>query len=575
MSSDPISKLLIDNLSYEPVPLQFGTSGRRGLVVNLTQLEIAINVSAELEYLTSLPKSAGGISPGEDFYIGYDLRPSSTQFVAEFAGRGQLFHAIWLTVKEAGFNPVNLGPLPTPAVMLYATNRHCASIMVTGSHIPFDRNGYKLNTSIGELLKEDEQPITRQVEDVRKRFYSAPADLSPFNSDGMYKTTSSETVSIDTRAIELYKQRYVKYFGTSSLSGLRLLVYQHAAVGRDFLVDLLRSLGAEVVAVGRSEMFVPIDTEAIDAEQITTIQNLVDLTSGSYDAVVSTDGDSDRPLILGIDNGKVHFFSGDLLGIITAQHIHADAVVVPISCNDAIDLTNLKSCLFPKTRIGSPYVISEMRIAVSQGKTRVCGWEANGGFLLGSDLVSESATLSKLQTRDAILPIITVLAAAKAASLSVCELFDELPKRFGRASLIRNFPRATSLKIVELLKPTIDPPNYISFVAPANSKSDSYISPDGMSKLKGLVERFFSITRGFSPAAWVDYTDGVRIGFTNGDVAHVRPSGNADEMRIYSVANSPERAETIVAQGVKEPDGILRQLQAYSESSSSTSKKVR
>ena len=42
-------------LKYEPQDLKFGTSGRRGLVADLTQLEVYINALAELEYLQSLP----------------------------------------------------------------------------------------------------------------------------------------------------------------------------------------------------------------------------------------------------------------------------------------------------------------------------------------------------------------------------------------------------------------------------------------------------------------------------------------------------------------------------------------
>jgi len=38
-------------------------------------------------------------------------------------------------------------------------------------------------------------------------------------------------------------------------------------------------------------------------------------------------------------------------------------------------------------------------------------------------------------------------------------------------------------------------------------------------------------------------TDGVRVLFDNGDVAHVRPSGNADELRIYTVADTQARAD--------------------------------
>ena len=46
-----------------------------------------------------------------------------------------------------------------------------------------------------------------------------------------------------------------------------------------------------------------------------------------------------------------------------------------------------------------------------------------------------------------------------------------------------------------------------------------------------------------------DTTDGIRVLFDNGDVAHVRPSGNADELRIYSVADTQIRADEIAGDG--------------------------
>ena len=49
--------------------------------------------------------------------------------------------------------------------------------------------------------------------------------------------------------------------------------------------------------------------------------------AGPLDAVVSTDGDSDRPLILGIENGRAKFFGGDLVGMIVAEYLGADTVV--------------------------------------------------------------------------------------------------------------------------------------------------------------------------------------------------------------------------------------------------------
>lgn len=59
----------------------------------------------------------------------------------------------------------------------------------------------------------------------------------------------------------------------------------------------------------------------------------------------------------------------------------------------------------------------------------------------------------------------------------------------------------------------------------------------------------------------INVLDGVRIYFRNGDVAHVRPSGNAPELRIYTNSDSQACADQIVELGLREPDGILRQME--------------
>ena len=96
-----------------------------------------------------------------------------------------------------------------------------------------------------------------------------------------------------------YVRRYVDFFANSSLAAARLLVYQHSAVGRDILVQIPQpDSGAEALPAGRVETFVSIDTENIDEELLGTIQALADRAlaqHGVIDAIVSTDGDSDRP----------------------------------------------------------------------------------------------------------------------------------------------------------------------------------------------------------------------------------------------------------------------------------------
>src|SRR5271156_5880807 len=178
---------LQSRLTYQPQTLGFGTSGRRGKVVDLTQLEIYLNALAELQYLQSLPLTEGGIRQGEDFYFACDLRPSSSELVSQEEGRGELAQAIVRAITDAGMQAVNLGRIPTPALASFALSRNKGSIMVTGSHIPFERNGYKTNSSRGELLKQQEAPINEQVRQVRQRLYQQPWGQSLFDQRGMLK----------------------------------------------------------------------------------------------------------------------------------------------------------------------------------------------------------------------------------------------------------------------------------------------------------------------------------------------------------------------------------------------------
>jgi phosphomannomutase len=563
---------LLTNLNYEPQPLKFGTSGRRGLVVDLTQLEVYINARAELEYLQHQPIDQGGIATGDEFFFAYDLRPSSTTFVEEQRGRGELAQVIERAILDSGMKPVNLGCIPTPALSFYALSKNRGSIMVTGSHIPFDRNGYKTNTSKGELLKKHEEPIYRAVQQFRDRVYGESFEASLFDDHGRMKVGHCGLSPVDGSASLAYINRYVNFFDGASLKGMKLLFYQHSAVGRDLVLEILRRLGAEVTPIGRSESFVPIDTENIGSEQLATIQALVNeaiVKFGSVQAVVSTDGDSDRPLVLGVGaNSGAYFFAGDLVGMVAAEYLGADAVVVPISCNDAIDRSSLANALEPKTRIGSPYVIAGMDVALKNGKTAVCGWEANGGFLTGSTIVRKGKTLDALPTRDAVLPILCTLFSAREKQLSLAELFERLPRRFGCSALLKQFPREISLKIVQ----SYSPADGIAKDAIFQGKQVSLLDggkveiPNGalrmeLWQMRERLAEFFNAERGFSEIVRLNYTDGVRIGFNNGDVAHLRPSGNADELRIYAVADSECRAKEIAALAVAEPDGIFRGME--------------
>jgi phosphomannomutase len=573
--SEQTRQSLGTSLRHTPVPLRFGTSGRRGEVKHLTQLEIYLNVLAELRYLQGRPASEGGIERGEEFYFAQDLRPSSTEFVPEQHGRGEIAQAVAKAIEHAGMRPVNLGQIPTPALTCYALARGKGSIMVTGSHIPFDRNGYKTNSTKGELGKQDEGPVNLLVEQVRAEIYAQPAATSLFDHDGFLRGGSQPLLPAGGGAREFYLRRYCEFFRGQDLQGKRLLVYQHSAVGRDLLVELLQRLGAEAIPAGRSDSFVPIDTENMEPaqlRQIDALANEVWRAHGPLDAIVSTDGDSDRPLILSAEPGEdggcqVRFFGGDLVGMVVAEYLQPDAVVVPISCNDGLDQGPLKERVQPKTKIGSPYVLAGMEKARRRGYRAICGWEANGGFLTGSDWTRHGHVLPALPTRDAMLPILAVLFSAVERNLTLGELFDRLPKRFSKAGLLRQFPRAVGQRMVQALSPKDARVREIvcgergpELLSEDSEEVKAGAELDRAKEIATRLEQAFG-QLGAGAITRLNFLDGVRIYFTSGEVAHLRPSGNADEMRIYAVANTPHRADEIVRMGVAEPDGILRVLE--------------
>ena len=555
-------------LNYAPVPLAFGTSGLRGLVKDITDLEAYINVKAALRYLLS----SGDIHTGNTVVIAGDLRPSTDR----------IMRACAQAIVDSGCQVENAGKIPTPALVSRAISTRRAGVMVTGSHIPFDRNGIKINKSAGEVLKSDEPGISREVERVRIEEYSRSATTSGFDASGTLKS-SLYLPPLDRAAEEFYVRRYLSSFNSGGLSGLRVLVYQHSAVGRDILARILRELGAEVVTAGRSETFIPIDTENVTDEQLNRLEEFaVAAEAGGkpLHAIVSTDGDSDRPLVTAVlpaaevkpGGRRVRFLPGDLLGLVVAEYLSADAAAVPISVNDAVErrLRERKVSL-EKTKIGSPYVISaldELRRAGTH--TRIVGWEANGGFLTGSDIALSGATLVALPTRDSTLPILANLFAASSQGMSLSSLWDRLPARFGRAGLIDNFPVAASRAILTNLITAGDAIEVefggVSHVSD-RSRADATPTPlaAGPAKdwrqRKATLSRFFTPALGFSDIVRINVLDGVRIYFNNGEVAHIRPSGNAPQLRIYANGDSQARADAIVELARREPDGILRQLE--------------
>jgi phosphomannomutase len=477
----------------QPIPISylmassgvaFGTSGARGLVSAMTDRICFAYTCGFLQHLEDI----GQFAVGNHVAVAGDLRPSSPRILAACAA----------AIRHKGGHVDFCGFVPSPAVAAYGFERGIASMMVTGSHIPDDRNGIKFNRIDGEVLKSDELGI-------RAQNVSLP-DL--FDYQDMLRAPGAPGPLIDVAPA--YLARYVDAFGAQALRGLRLGIYEHSAVGRDILAAVAEQLGGEVHRLGRSESFIPVDTEAVRPEDQTLARQWA--AELKLDAILSTDGDSDRPLLA--DESGV-WMRGDILGILCARALGIGAVATPVSCNGAVEMSGLFKAV-RRTRIGSPFVIEAMNALIAEGHSTVCGYEANGGFLLGSPIHEGNRRLSALPTRDALLPIIATLVDARRQELSLSALQAQLPARYTYSERLGNYPTAQSQALIAHLQ----------------EGTQTEITPR-------LTQMFGAIAGSVDK---IDTTDGLRIYFKGGDIIHLRASGNAPELRCYTESGTADRA---------------------------------
>src|SRR5690606_5428873 len=134
---------------------------------------------------------------------------------------------------------------------------------------------------------------------------------------------------------------------------------------------------------------------------------------------------------------------------------------------------------------------------------RVAGYEANGGFLTLSELqIPGGGVLPPLPTRDAVIVHLALLLSARQKGIKLSQLVETLPRRFTASDRDPSFSQERSVRLLDVLRSLS-----------SQEKSDAF----------GLTEVML-----------VDETDGIRLSFSGGEIVHLRPSGNAPELRCYA-----------------------------------------
>lgn len=310
----------------------FGTDGVRG-VVNSTLMP-------ELAYQLGRAAGAYFCREGKNhrFLIGRDTRISGSMITA----------ALSAGLCASGVNADVAGVIPTPGIAyLTRTLGYDAGVVISASHNPFpdngikffDKNGYKLP----DKTEEEIENILRHEEEIVR--------------------PTGEHIGVISHKEELalkYKD-YVRSTVKGDFKGMKIVTDSANGAASNFLPDILRDLGAEVIP-----LFCEPDGTNINHDcgstHIETLQKVV-LEEGA-DCGIANDGDADRCLFVD-ERGKV--LDGDHLMLINAlqmkkeNRLHADTVVGTVMSNMGFGKALAEhGCKAVYTKVGDRYVLEEM-----------------------------------------------------------------------------------------------------------------------------------------------------------------------------------------------------------------------
>ncbi|MDK2632750.1 phosphoglucosamine mutase [Pantoea stewartii subsp. indologenes] len=297
-------------------------------------------------------------------------------------------------LAAAGLSAAFTGPMPTPAIAyLTRTFRAEAGIVISASHNPFDDNGIKFFSAEGTKLPDDvEEAIELEMEKPLTCVESAQLGRA------------SRIVDAAGRYIEFCKGTFPSEL---SLSGLKIVVDCANGATYHIAPNVLRELGATVIAVGVQPDGMNIN-KACGATDLRMLQERV--VAEKADIGLAYDGDGDRIMMVDHLGEKV---DGDLILYIIAreglrQGQLRGGVVGTLMSNMGLELA-LKQLGIPfvRAKVGDRYVLEKMQ---------------EKGWRLGAENSGHVILLDKIATGDGIVASLQVLTAMVRNHMSLHDL---------------------------------------------------------------------------------------------------------------------------------------------------------
>ena len=289
-------------------------------------------------------------------------------------------------LTSAGMHVYTLGPLPTNGLaMLTKAMKANMGIMITASHNPHHDNGLKLFGPDGMKLSDK---IEKKIENlIDKRIEK---HLSSSDKLGRVKRLESGTKEY----IKILKKNFPKEF---NLRGLRIVIDCANGAGYKAGPELLRSLGAKVIAIGVNPNGININHNCGS-----TYPSKIRLAVKKYKAHlgISLDGDADR-IIMSDELGNI--IDGDqIIAAISkrwkVKNMLKGGVVGTLMSNYGLEkFFKSEKIKFLRANVGDRYVKEKM-----QKNNFNLGGEQSGHIILGKFATTGDGLLVALEVLFAI-----------------------------------------------------------------------------------------------------------------------------------------------------------------------------
>jgi len=315
----------------------FGTDGVRG--------EAGTFLTAELAMRTAM---AAGIyfkqfSKTKKILVGKDTRRSG--YMIE--------NAIVSGLTAVGYNVVQIGPMPTPAIAFLTENMRCdAGIMISASHNSFEDNGIKFFDAHGNKFSEE---VEAQIEAI----YHDDEQIAKAQVTGRTIGSAKRIDDVIGRYIVQMKNSFPSAL---SLQGMRIVLDTANGAGYKVGPTVLEELGAEVIVLHNEPDGFNIN-EGCGALHPKDVQKAV--KKYRADIGFALDGDADR-LVVVDELGEV--VDGDqllgALGLFMHRYdlLKGDGIVATVMSNQALEDALVSSGLkLYRCGVGDKYVLETMR----------------------------------------------------------------------------------------------------------------------------------------------------------------------------------------------------------------------